>query len=260
MERTLEQEIRVEDRDRVRWITLDRPESRNGLTIAVVEHLAGLLRAAQADPEVRAVVLAGAGGNFCSGLDLKAAMGAPLDVGEGMKLFHGLVRALRDVLKPTIAAIDGAAAGFGADLALGCDLRLVSTRARLGERFVRIGLMPDGGGTYFLPRLVGPGKAFELIYEARMVEAAEMAEIGLANRLLPVEGFADAVHAYAATLAKGPPLAFARAKRAIQIGMGDIEPSLAAESEGQLALLGSADFMEGVQAFLTKRDPDFQGR
>lgn len=253
-------DIRVRDQDGVRWLVLDRPESRNGLTLDVVTRLTELLTAAASDDAVRVVVLHGANGHFCSGLDLKAAMSMPADPTDGMKRFHGLVRALRGVLKPTLAAVDGAAAGFGCDLALGCDLRFASDRARLGERFVRIGLMPDGGGTFYLPRLVGLAKAFELIYEGRMVEVGEALEIGLVNRVLPAEGFEAAVQDYAATLAKGPPLAFAKAKRAILAGGGDLEASLAAEAEGQLSLVGSADFFEGVQAFLQKREPRFTGK
>lgn len=257
---SLENEVRSDVRAAVRWIVLDRPESRNGITLDVVRRLTELLHVAADDAETRVVVLAGANGNFCSGLDLKAAMSQLGDPAAGMATFHDLVRALRHVLKPTIAAIDGAAAGFGADLALGCDLRLGSTRARLGERFVNIGLMPDGGGTWFLPRLIGLGKAFELIYEGRLVEAPEALELGLVNRILPVDGFEDGVQAYAGQLAKGPPLAFAHAKAAILAGQGDLERSLAAEAAGQLSLIRSADFMEGVQAFLGKRPPEFRGR
>lgn len=256
----LEHELRVEMQEGVCWLVLDRPESRNGITLDIVRRFTALLDAAAANDEVRVIVLAGANGSFCSGLDLKGAMQQVVEPQVGMAAFHDLVRALRGVMKPTIAAIDGAAAGFGADLALGCDLRIASTRARLGERFVRIGLMPDGGGTFYLPRLVGLAKAFELVYEGRMVEVEEALAIGLVNRVLPEEGFAIAVQAYAAGLAKGPPLAYARAKRALLVGSGDLEVSLAAEAAGQLELIQSADFTEGVQAFLTKREPQFRGR
>lgn len=259
MEATLEQEVRAELRNGVQWIIIDRPASRNGITIPVVERLTELFRQAAVDKSVRVVVLAGSNGSFCSGLDLKAAMGQPVNPTEGMGKFHDLVRALRAILKPTIAAIDGAAAGFGADLALGCDLRLASPRAKLGERFVRIGLMADGGGTFYLPRLIGTGKAFELLYEGRMVDAEEAVELGLLNRILPEATFEAEVEAYATELAKGPPLAYARVKQAILAGQGDIEVSLAAESSGQLSLLQSADFAEGVSAFLTKRTPQFKG-
>jgi enoyl-CoA hydratase/carnithine racemase len=259
---SIEKEISKDDRDRVRWITLSRSESRNGLTLPLVERLTMLLAEAAEDAEVRVVVLTGVGGSFCSGLDLKYALMNPTsDFEAGIDAFHALVRALRKVLKPTIAAVDGAADGLGCDLALGCDLRLATPAARFGERFVRIGLMPDGGGTFLLRRLIGPARALELIYEGRMVEAEEAAAMGLVNRLLPSEGFAEAVQQHAARLATGAPLAFARSKAAIlRATQAEFDEALAAEREGQLALLASADFMEGVQAFLTKREPVFGGR
>ena len=254
-------EILVTDSDGVRRISLNRPESRNGLTTDIVQELTGLFVTANADESVRVVVLTGEGGAFCSGLDLKAALaGAMTNIEEGMHTFHELVRALRGIMKPTIAAMDGAAAGFGADLALGCDLRIGSERARLGEKFIRIGLMPDGGGTYFLPQLVGLGKAYELIYEGRMIEAEEALTLGILNKIFPTDGFEAAISEYAGQLAKGPPKAFAVAKRALQLSAGDIDLSLEAESKGQIQLLGTADFMEGVQAFLMKREPNFTGR
>jgi enoyl-CoA hydratase/carnithine racemase len=253
-------ELRVEDREGVRWIVLHRPESRNGLTLPLVERLGGLVGEAGAAPAVRVLVLSGEGGAFCSGLDLKSILGSPVDPAEGIVHFHTLVRNLRGVLKPTLAAIDGPAAGFGADLAMACDMRLASARAQMGERFVRIGLMPDGGGTWFLPRLVGLGRAFELLYEGRMLDAAEADRIGLVNRVLPVEGFFEAVQSWAANLAKGPPLAYARIKSAVLLSTRDFDDALDNEREGQLDLLQTGDFMEGVQAFLARRPPAFQGR
>lgn len=252
-------ELLVQDRDGVRTITLNRPSTRNGLTVEIVARLAELFAEA-ADPAVRVLVVTGAGGAFCSGLDLKAAMMQPLDPEQSIEHFHALARNLRGLLKPTIAAIDGAAAGFGADMALACDIRLASPRASLGERFVRIGLMPDGGGTFYLPRLVGMGKAMELLYEGRMVAADEALQIGLVNRLLPEEGFQEAVATYAAELAKGPPLSYARIKAAVLATQGDLEAALAAERAGQLQLVTSEDFAEGVQAFLMRRPPEFKGR
>ncbi len=252
-------DLRVQDRDGVRWIVLARPQTKNALTVSLVERLAAAFAEA-ADPAVRVVVVSGEGGAFCSGLDLKAAMMEPLDPVVSIGHFHALARNLRGLLKPTIAAMDGAAAGFGADMALACDIRLASERVSLGERFVRIGLMPDGGGTFYLPRLVGTGKAMELLYEGRMVEAKEALELGLVNRVLPTEGFLEAVHAYAAELAKGPPLSYAKIKAAVLATQGDFEAALGAERAGQLQLVQSEDFAEGVQSFLTRRPPEFKGR
>lgn len=257
--------VLVSDRDAVRWIELRRPESRNGLTIDTNRALIAALDGAVA-AGARAVVVAGGGGHFCSGLDLKDAMRVgprpPAEVERDMRdYFHGLVRAVRACEAPVVAAVDGPAVGFGCDLALACDLRLVSERARFGEIFVRRGLMPDGGGTFTLPRLVGLGRALELMFTGEVVEGPEAVRIGLANRLLAVEGFDEAVHAYATTLAKGPPLVLRRIKRAVYESLaGDLDAALEREVSGQLQLLGSADFFEGVSAFLQKREPVFGGK
>lgn len=252
-------DLLISDADGVRRVALHRPDSRNGLTVPLVETLAQVVADAAADPSVRVFVLTGEGGAFCSGLDLRSAMDNLESPERSIVHFHALIRNLRGMLKPTLAAIDGAAAGFGADMALACDLRWGSARASLGERFVRIGLMPDGGATWFLPRLVGQGRAMELLYEGRMVDAAEAERLGLLNRALPTEGFHAAVQAYAARLAQGPPLAYARMKAAVLAANPGLEQALAAEREGQLQLLQTGDFLEGVQAFLGKRAPAFTG-
>ncbi|MBI1729297.1 enoyl-CoA hydratase/isomerase family protein [Candidatus Acetothermia bacterium] len=252
-------EVHCEDVNRVRWLTLDRPETRNGLTIEVVDVLSQLLKEAARDEKIRVVVIAGAGGAFSSGLDLKAIMSRATDMNVVMRNFHNLTLSLRSVPQPTIAAMDGPAAGFGANLALACDLRWATDRTSLGQKFVRIGLMPDGGGTYFLPRLVGLGRAFELIYGGEMIEAGDAREMGLINRVLPQEDFKNAVQEYAERLAEGPPLAFARAKQALLQNSGDLEAALKIEEEGQLELLHSQDFLEGVSSFLEKRRPKFRG-
>lgn len=259
-EHPLEESIRVQDRSGVRWLVLDRPGSRNALTLDAVDRFTALLEAAARDPAVRVLVLTGANGAFCSGIDLKVASESPdWDVLDALQRFQGLARAFGAVLKPTIAAIEGPAAGFGADLAFGCDLRLACETARIGTRFIRIGLMPDGGGTFHLPRLVGLGKAYELMYTGRMVEAEEAERIGLVNRVLPAEGFREAVQRYAAEVAEGPPLALAEIKRALGRRPADLDEGLAVEAEGQRRLLGSRDVLEGVQAFLEKRKPRFDG-
>lgn len=254
-----DRDLHVHTQEGVCRLTLDRPQSRNGLTLELVTLLTTTLARIAEDSEVRVVVLAGAGGAFCSGLDLKDALGRVHDAEAGLRQFQALSRALYRLDKPTIAAIDGAAAGFGADLALACDLRLGSPRARLGARFVRIGLMPDGGGTFLLSRMVGRGRAFELLYSGRMVDADEALQLGILQEVLPQEDFDAAVHARAAKLAKGPPLAFARIKRAVRAANPGFEQALGQEAEGQLALLDSADFAEGVQAWFGKREPVFRG-
>ena len=261
----MSEDVHVSDADAVRWIEIRRPETRNGLTLDVNAKLIDALSSAVASG-ARAVVLSGAGGHFCSGLDLKDAMRrgpmSPADLEKGLREnFHGVIRAVRAVEAPVIAAVDGAAAGFGCDLALACDLRLCTERARFGEIFVRRGLMPDGGGTYTLPRLVGVGRALEIMLTGDTVEGPEAVRIGLANRLLPVEGFEAAVREFAVALAKGPPLVHRLVKRAVYDGLsGDMDAALDREASGQLQCLQSADFMEGVASFLQKRDPKFTGK
>jgi len=262
----MSEELKVLDRDRARWIEIDRPTSRNGLTIDVNAAIIRALEEAGDDPEVRAVVITGAGGTFSSGLDLKDAMQRgpqpPEQNRENMRrYFHGLIRAVRALAVPTIAAVDGYAVGFGCDLALACDLRLVSDRARFGEVFVRRGLMPDGGGTYTLPRLVGLGRALELMYTGDIIDAEEAVRIGLANRIIPAADFEAEVWSFARKIAKGPPIPFRHIKAAVYESLeGGLDAALEREVEGQMQCLASNDFFEGVAAFLGKRDPEFQGR
>ena len=251
--------LHLTDRDGVRWIELDRPASRNGLTPEVI----AAIRDAVADAAaVRVIAIGGRGGSFCSGLDLKDAMGrmgasAESDMRDA---FQGAIRAIVESPRPTIALVDGAAAGFGCDLALACDVRLLSARARFGEIFVHRGLMPDGGGTYHLPRIVGLGRALDLFYTGAMVEAEEAYRIGLGTRLWPVERFADDAAAYVGAIAKGPPMALRLIKRAVYAALeGDVGAALDREATGQLECLRSRDFAEGVASFLGKREPVFSG-
>jgi 2-(1,2-epoxy-1,2-dihydrophenyl)acetyl-CoA isomerase len=256
-------EVLVRDEAAVRWITLNRPETKNALTVPVNVAVREAVQAAPA-AGVRVVALTGAGGAFCSGLDLKWAAGEGLDpdtVEQRMVThFHGLVRALRDCPVPTVAVVDGVAAGFGCDLALACDLRLCSDRARFGEIFVKRGLMPDGGGTWTLPRLVGLGRALEMCLTGDMVEAAEAKACGLANRVYPAPQLEAAATDFLRTLAGGPPLVHRAVKAAIYAALeSSFDAALQAELRGQLKLLASRDFMEGVAAFLEKRPPQFTG-
>lgn len=256
------QEVHVEVKDAVRWIELRRPESRNGLTVETNQAII----AALAEPGARVAVIAGSGGHFCSGLDLKYAMkmGPQLaqDAEGNMKAaFHGLIRAIRSFDGPVIAAVDGPAVGFGCDMALACDLRFVSERGRFGEVFVKRGLMPDGGGTWSLPRLVGVGRALELMLTGDPVEGEEAVRIGLANRLLAADGFEAAVWDAATRLAKGPPIPYRHIKQAVYAGLtSTLDAALEREGQGQLECLKSADFIEGAAAFLQKREPTFRGK
>jgi enoyl-CoA hydratase/carnithine racemase len=256
--------VLVETVGRTTRVTLNRPETRNALTKPVVETMAAALDAAAADANVRVVVIGGAGGHFCAGADLRAGFAADPDffgkLDVYMDAFHSVIRAVVRCPKPVIAAVDGCAVGFGADLALAADLRVASTSAYIQEKFVNIGLMPDGGGTFWLPRLLGTARAMKAILLADKLEAKELNDLGVLAACVPPSDLEGATMALAAKLEKGPPLAFAALKKAVYEGLGDVEAALRREREGQLKLLGSQDVMEGVTAWTQKREPDFQGK
>lgn len=247
----------------VATVTMNRPSTKNALDRELVDALARALAQAAGDDAVRVIVLTGAGEAFCSGADLKGSMTGDDDRSweERIDAFHALIHAVVGAPKPVIASIDGAAVGFGADLALACDLRVLSTRAYLQEIFVRIGLMPDGGGTFWMPRLVGIGRAMEYLLTGRKIDASLAAEVGLANRVVEPEELAAATRELAVSLSKGPPLAHARIKRAVRESwQGTIDQALSREKASQVELLQSQDLMEGVMAWAQKRDPEFTGR
>ncbi len=251
----------IEREGSVATLTMNRPETRNALDPELLAALAAGLHEVAADSNVRAVVLAGAGDAFCSGADLKGALAdlaAGADLGPRIGAFHALIRAIVQAPKPFIAAVRGPAVGFGADLALACDLRVLSEDAYLQEKFVAIGLMPDGGGSFWLPRLVGVGRALELLLLGSRVDAAQALSYGLANRVA-LDELGEA-RALAAQLAEGPPLALAAIKAAVRAAAdGGIDAALEREKRGQTALLASKDFREGVAAWSAKRAPKFQG-
>jgi enoyl-CoA hydratase/carnithine racemase len=257
-------DLHVIDEAGVRFIALDRPESKNGLTDEVNGRIIDALDGAAADHALRCVVLTGKGGNFCSGLDLRAAAqrAGGFDNAEEhlRKYFHGMIRAVRRLDKPVVALVDGAAVGYGCDLALACDLRIGTERTRFGEVFVRRGLMPDGGGTFSLPRLVGVGKALELMFTGDLIGADEALRLGILNRVVPSSEAEAETWAFARRLAAGPPLVHAFTKRAVYGALsGTLDDALEIEGKGQMQLLRSKDFFEGVSAFFQKRDPKFTG-
>jgi enoyl-CoA hydratase/carnithine racemase len=176
--------------------------------------------------------------------------------------FHGIIRSLRTCGVPTIAAVDGPAVGFGCDLALACDLRIVSERASFGEVFVKRGLMPDGGSTFLLPRIIGLGRALELFYTGDVIDAHEALRIGMVNRVVPSGELDARVAELADRFAKGPPLAYEALKNAVYDALDEssLSRALDREADEQMKLLASQDFGEGVAAFLEKRDPQFRGR
>jgi enoyl-CoA hydratase/carnithine racemase len=245
-------------------LTMNRPRTRNALDPALLRALGAALPAVTHDAAVRAVVLTGAGGSFCSGADLKAAtaQGVAFDaLDTTIDAYHAIIRAIVGAPKPVVAAMEGGAVGFGCDLALACDLRVMSTEAYLQEKFVKIGLMPDGGGTFWLPRLVGLGRAMELLLLGEPIQSEQALSMGIANRVVPSSMVMTEARQLAQRLAKGPPVAFAEIKKAVRAGLGGtIEGTLEMEKHGQIRCLTSSDCMEGVMAWMQKREPNFEGR
>jgi enoyl-CoA hydratase/carnithine racemase len=226
--------------------------------------LVATFRDAADDPEVRVVLLTGAGGHFCAGADLKKNLQDDPDLLEklddALDEYHALIRAIFRCPKPTVAVLDGAAVGFGADLAFACDLRIASETAYVQERFVKIGLMPDGGGTFWLPRLVGTARAMQMILLAEKVDALQMKDLGLVLEVVPSIRLREAALGLARSLETGPPLAYAAIKRALYASWGSLEDALVREREEQMKLLRSEDAMEGIMAWMSKRDPVFRGK
>ncbi|MGW5116576.1 enoyl-CoA hydratase/isomerase family protein [Streptomyces noursei] len=252
--------------DGVAHLTLNRPDALNALTWDMRERLIAHLADAAADPDVRAVVLTATGKGFCAGADLRGAPAAGDRVaGDVARMIRNgaqrLVTAVLDCEKPVIAAVNGTAAGIGAHLAFACDLVLAAESARFIEVFVRRGLVPDGGGAYLLPRLVGPHRAKELMFFGDAVPAAEAARLGLVNRVVPDEELAKTARAWAERLAAGPTRALALTKALVNASLdGDRGTSLAAEATAQEINMTTADAQEGVASFVERRRPTYRGR
>ena len=253
----------VETVDRVRIFTLNRPEVMNAFDDPMREALVDGLEHAGEDAAIRCVLITGAGRAFCAGGDI-ASMQALQERNDREVLRTRIalaargVRALRSMRKPAIAAINGAAAGAGINLALACDIRLGSEAAVFSESFVRIGLVPDWAGFYLLPRVVGTAKALEMMMTGQRIDAPEAQRLGLVDRLLPSAGFAEAARAFAYDLAAGPPEALARIKEGVYLGaVSSLDEALDFEAAAQLELFLGTDAREGMRAFLGKRPPRF---
>jgi enoyl-CoA hydratase/carnithine racemase len=259
--------IQVQMRNRVATVTLNRPERLNALGADMRDQLLAALERLGNDEEARAVLITGAGRAFCSGGDVKEmserrAKGVTVRrEGEVVPMRDRILLTLQSLPKPVIAAVNGVAAGAGMNLALGCDLRIASDKAAFNQAFVRRGLHPDWGGTYFLPRLVGMARALELIWSGDMVPAEEALRLGLVNRVVPDADFAEEAQAYAERFAEGPPIALRLAKRGVYRNqMADLASALEYETYAQQIVWSSEDAGEGIQAFLEKRPPQFRGR
>ncbi|MBI3998418.1 MAG: enoyl-CoA hydratase/isomerase family protein [Armatimonadetes bacterium] len=249
--------------DGVLTITLNRPDVLNAVNEQMGADLREVLRFAERAPEVRCLVLTGAGRGFCSGQDLRERTGGEeVSYGESLRRrYNPIILRLATIEKPVIAAVNGVAAGAGCNLALAADLRIASDRARFIEIFSRIGLIPDSGGTFHLPRLVGLGKAFELAYTAGEVSAEEALRIGLVNRVVPHDDLLPAAMDLARGLAQGPTRGYGLTKRAFRYALAaSLEAALEYEAHMQEIAGKTADHRESVAAFFEKRPPRYEGR
>ena len=254
--------LRIDDRGRVRWLTLDRPERKNAVPPAGWDRL----REAFLDFEEssqRTLVVTGAGGDFCAGADLGGGPpdGSVTERRARMRRVGEAALALHRITKPTIAAVDGAAVGAGMNLALGCDLVVITDRARFSEIFARRGLTVDFGGTWLLPRAVGLPRAKELALTGRMVEAGEAVRIGLALEAVAPADLPERVTELAEQLAAAAPVGQMFAKQGLNAAYeSGFAEALDREGGAQAVCLGSADAAEGIRAFLQRRPPQFTGR
>jgi enoyl-CoA hydratase/carnithine racemase len=245
-------------------ITLNRPDALNAISLAMLSSLSKALRDADADESVRVIVMTGAGRGFCAGLDLKVMFGAGTSgapLGIRFDLPNSPPMVLRTTDKPVICSLNGPAAGYGFDLALGCDMRIASDKARMGAIFTRRGILPESGGAWMLPRLLGWAKATEIVFRGRMLDAQEALELGLVNTVVPHERLADETRAWAEEIAGNAPLAVQAAKRMMRLATEEsFEANVHHAYLQLLPLFGTEDFKEGVSAWLEKRPPKFQGR
>ncbi len=246
-------------------ILLNRPERKNAFTLEMVDQWAQAIRRAHADPDVRVLVVTGAGDAFCSGVDLDDFTGEQKSVLQNKTVLtdrvHQVALALEDMDKPVLAAVNGVAVGAGMDMALMCDIRLVAESARFSEGYVRVGLVPGDGGCYFLPRLVGTAKALELLWTGDFVDSATAVELGIASYRYPDAELPERTAEFARKLASGPPVAIRAIKRALyQSARCDLRTSLDLISSHQAIVQSTEDSAEALSAFRDKRRPDFQGR
>jgi 2-(1,2-epoxy-1,2-dihydrophenyl)acetyl-CoA isomerase len=271
-DRLLDEQLRARDDEGVLWITLDRPEAANAITPDQRDRLIALLADASERIEVRAVVIGSTGKHFCTGADLRASRpgptrpeGAPEKVaGDVARMIRNgaqrLVAGVLDCEKPVIAAVNGTAAGIGAHLALACDLVVAADGARFIEVFVRRGLVPDGGGSYLLPRLIGLQKAKELMFFGDDLSATDAAGLGLVNKVVPADALDATVAEWAKRLAAGPTRSIGLTKRLLNRSLeSDRATAFAEEAAAQELNMTTHDANEGVAAFVDRRDPAYRG-
>src|SRR2546425_5911896 len=257
------QSLLVDRAEGIATVTMNRPEARNALDLTMREEMSGALDEIERDPAVRVMLLTGAGGHFSAGGDVKS-MQKKHTAAEGrarVEMLNRFVLRLFNFPKPTIAMVDGFAVGAGCNIALGCDMIVASDRAKFGEVFLKIGLVPDGGGTWLLQRLVGLAKAKEMVLTAEIIDATEALRISLVNRVVPAAELGSATRALAARIAAGPPLAASLTKGLLnRAATVDLAAALAGEALGQANARTSEDRAQRARAFPEKPPAKFQGR
>jgi 2-(1,2-epoxy-1,2-dihydrophenyl)acetyl-CoA isomerase len=259
--------IDVRVQDSVAEITLNRPDRLNAWTDQLGSELRQAIMEDAADPSVRAVLITGAGRGFSSGADVKemleqGARGERPDVGTMLReRYHPIIKGIRELPKPVIAAVNGPAVGIGCSLALACDLIWAGESAIFGLAFVNIGLVPDGGSTFLVPVAVGKARALEMALLGDPVSAEDALDWGLINRVVPDGDLMDDARALARRVAKGPTRSYAQSKRALNNSLMKImDEQLDLEAQIQGEMTQSADFIEGISAFVEKREPNFTGK
>jgi enoyl-CoA hydratase/carnithine racemase len=258
--------VLLDKKDHIGWVTLNRPDKLNAFGGRMRQEIAEVIDDVCADPEVRVIVITGAGKAFCVGGDItEFVSGETKALSETSPserpAMSKIVLALNRVEKPVIAAVNGVAAGGGVNLALACDIRIASEMARFGQVFTRRGVHPDWGGIYFLPRLVGYAKACELIFSGEVIDAREAFEIGMVNKIVPHEQLMEVAGRMAQRIAGNAPIPIAFAKRGLQnFYKWDLSQALDYESFVLGVTMKTEDIKEGFTAFLEKREPQFKGR
>lgn len=257
--------ILISENKGILTITLNRPEKLNSFVGHMRRDLAEALEHAGSDRNIRVVIITGAGRAFCAGGDVAymAELMQRRDSEEFSRILGAgrrVILAIRQMTKPVIASVNGPASGAGCNLALACDLRIASNTATFSESFAKVGLHPDWGGSYFLPRLVTPNKACELFFLGESIDAAEALRLGIVNHVVAPEELENATLQLAERLRASPPIALAAAKHAVYMSQAsELEEMLRYETEAQLRCFESDDGHEGVKAFLERREPKFTG-